>query len=100
MNNSTYFRDWVFNTYKPCGIVYATEKSKNIIKKNNLSPADFLMCRNVSIIFSCFIYFVLRLSKMAMIFSNSASVLNGNVIFPLPVVSHANCTGTPNDDDR
>ena len=42
MNTSTYFRDWLFNTYKPCGIVYTSEKAKNLIKKNNISPADFL----------------------------------------------------------
>ena len=42
MNTSTYFRDWFFNTYKPCSIVYASEKAKTLINKNNLSPADFL----------------------------------------------------------
>ena len=42
MNTSTYFRDWLFNIYKPCALVYASEKAKNIINKNNMSPADFL----------------------------------------------------------
>ena len=42
MNTSTYFRDWLFNTYMPCGVVYTSEKAKNLIKKNNISPADFL----------------------------------------------------------
>ena len=42
MNTSTYFRDWFFNTYKPCGVVYTSEKAKKLIKKNNISPADFL----------------------------------------------------------
>ena len=42
MNTSTYFRDWLFNTYKPCALVYASDKAKKLISKNNLSPADFL----------------------------------------------------------
>ena len=42
MHNSTYFRDWLFNTYKPCALVYSSQKAKNIINKNNISPADFL----------------------------------------------------------
>ena len=42
MNTSTYFRDWLFNTYKPCALVYASDKAKNLIGKNNIFPADFL----------------------------------------------------------
>ena len=42
MNTSTYFRDWLFNIYKPSILVYASEKAKSLINKNNLSPADFL----------------------------------------------------------
>ena len=42
MNTSNYFRDWLFNIYKPCALVYSSEKAKKIINKNNLSPADFL----------------------------------------------------------
>ena len=42
MNTSNYFKDWLFNIYKPCALVYSSEKAKKIINKNNLSPADFL----------------------------------------------------------
>ena len=42
MNTSTYFRDWLFFTYKPCSLVYSSQKAKHIINKNNISPADFL----------------------------------------------------------
>ena len=42
MNTSTYFRDWLYNTYKPCALVYTSEKAKSFINKNNISPADFL----------------------------------------------------------
>ena len=42
MNKSTYFKDWLFNNYKPCALVYTSEKSKTLINKNNISPADFL----------------------------------------------------------
>ena len=42
MNTSTYFRDWLYNTYKPCALVYTSEKAKTSINKNNISPADFL----------------------------------------------------------
>ena len=26
MNSSTYFRDWLYRVYKPCAIVYSSEK--------------------------------------------------------------------------
>ena len=39
---STYFQEWLSETLKPCILVYSSEKAKNSIKKNNLSPADFL----------------------------------------------------------
>ena len=42
MNSSTYFRDWLFQVYKPCIVVYSTEKIKSLFNKSNLSPADFL----------------------------------------------------------
>ena len=42
MNSSTYFRDWLNNIYKPCALVYSSEKAKKVIFKNNISPAEFL----------------------------------------------------------
>ena len=42
MNSSTYFRDWLYRVYKPCAIVYSSEKIKKLFNKSNISPADFL----------------------------------------------------------
>lgn len=42
MNTSTYFRDWLYTVYKPCILVYSSEKVKALFNKNNLTPADFL----------------------------------------------------------
>ena len=39
---STYFQEWLSETIKPCILVYSTDLAKSSIKKNNLSPADFL----------------------------------------------------------
>ena len=39
---STYFQEWLTETFKPCILVYSSELAKASIKKNNLSPADFL----------------------------------------------------------
>ena len=39
---STYFHEWVCETYTPCGIVYATEVAKTILNKNHLSPSEFI----------------------------------------------------------
>ena len=39
---STYFQEWLSETFKPCILVYSSELAKISIKKNNLSPADFL----------------------------------------------------------
>ena len=39
---STYFQEWLSETFKPCILVYSTDLAKKAIKKNNLSPADFL----------------------------------------------------------
>ena len=39
---STYFQEWLSETFKPCILVYSSELAKASIKKNNLSPADFL----------------------------------------------------------
>ena len=42
MNTSTYFRDWLYTIFKPCILVYSTEKVKALFNKSNLTPADFL----------------------------------------------------------
>ena len=39
---SSYFQDWLSSSFKPCTLVYCTEKAKEIIAKNNLSPSEFL----------------------------------------------------------
>ena len=39
---STYFQEWISETLKPCILVYSSELAKSSIKKNNLSPSDFL----------------------------------------------------------
>jgi len=39
---STYFQEWLSETFKPCNLVYSSEMAREAIKKNNLSPADFL----------------------------------------------------------
>ena len=39
---STYFQEWLSETFKPCILVYSSDLAKASIKKNNLSPADFL----------------------------------------------------------
>ena len=36
------FVHFIRDNFSPTGIVYSTEKAKNIISKNNLSPAEFL----------------------------------------------------------
>ena len=38
----SYFQDWLSISFKPCTLVYCTEKAKKIIAQNNLSPAEFL----------------------------------------------------------
>ena len=38
----SYFQDWLSATFKPCTLVYCTEKAKKIIAQNNLSPSEFL----------------------------------------------------------
>ena len=38
----SYFQDWLASAFKPCTLVYCTEKAKKIIAKNNLSPSEFL----------------------------------------------------------
>ena len=39
---STYFQEWLSEAFKPSILVYSSELAKTTIKKNNLSPADFL----------------------------------------------------------
>ena len=39
---STYFQEWLSETFKPCTLVYSSNMARSSIKKNNLSPADFL----------------------------------------------------------
>ena len=38
----SYFQDWLSISFKPCTLVYCTEKAKKIIAQNNLTPAEFL----------------------------------------------------------
>ena len=42
MINISYLQNWLTEIYKPCGIVYSSDLAAKAIKKNNLSPADFL----------------------------------------------------------
>ena len=42
MNKSNYFTNWVEENFLPCGIVFSTDSSRNIILKNNLTPSQFL----------------------------------------------------------
>ena len=42
MSSSSYFQDWLSAAFKPCILVYCTEKAKKIIAQNNLSPSEFL----------------------------------------------------------
>ena len=39
---STYFQEWLSETFKPCILVYSSDLAKASVEKNNLSPADFL----------------------------------------------------------
>ena len=39
---SSYFQDWLSSSFRPCCLVYCTEKAKKIIAKNNLTPSEFL----------------------------------------------------------
>ena len=36
------FEQWIKSTFYPCGIVYSTDEAKTILKKNNLTPGEFL----------------------------------------------------------
>ena len=38
----SYFQDWLASAFKPCTLVYCTEKAKKIIDQNNLTPSEFL----------------------------------------------------------
>ena len=37
-----YFKTWIEETFLPCGIIFTTNSSKEIIKKNNLTPSQFM----------------------------------------------------------
>ena len=37
-----YFADWIATIIKPCCIVYSSQKAKDIIAKNNLTPSEYL----------------------------------------------------------
>jgi hypothetical protein len=41
-NNMNYFIEWIKEMYTPCCIVHSTNRAKQIINKNNLSPSEFL----------------------------------------------------------
>ena len=38
----TYFQDWLSKSFKPCCNVLCSDKAKEIIAKNNLTPSEFL----------------------------------------------------------
>ena len=38
----SYFQDWLSKSYKPCCIVISSDKAKQIIAENNLTPSEFL----------------------------------------------------------
>ena len=40
--NPSYLQDWLFNIFAPTLLVYSTPESENIIKKNNVTPAEFI----------------------------------------------------------
>lgn len=40
--NNTYFSDWIRNIYLPNLLIYSTPHSEKIIRKNNVSPAEFI----------------------------------------------------------
>ena len=37
-----YFTKWIEENFIPCGIVYTTDKSKEILKRNNLTGSEFM----------------------------------------------------------
>ena len=38
----SYFQDWLSKTFKPCVLVLSSDKAKEILAENNLTPAEFL----------------------------------------------------------
>ena len=38
----SYFQDWISTSFRPCGLVFCSEKAKKIIEINNLTPSEFL----------------------------------------------------------
>lgn len=41
-SNINYFEEWLTTIIKPCCIVYSSQKAKDIISKNNLTPSEYL----------------------------------------------------------
>ena len=42
MINISYLQNWLTEIFTPCAIVFSTNSALNSIKKNNLTPADFI----------------------------------------------------------
>ena len=42
MINTNYLQNWLTEIFKPCAIVYSSDLAEKAIKKNNLTPADFI----------------------------------------------------------
>ena len=42
MINTNYLQNWLTEIFKPCAIVYSSDLAEKVIKKNNLTPADFI----------------------------------------------------------
>ena len=42
ISSKKYFADWITTIIKPCCIVYSSQKAKDIISKNNLTPSEYL----------------------------------------------------------
>ena len=38
----SYFQDWLSKSFKPCCIVLCSDKAREIIAQNNLTPSEFL----------------------------------------------------------
>ena len=42
MINISYLQNWLTETFPPCALVFSSNSALNSIKKNNLTPADFI----------------------------------------------------------
>jgi len=47
MNTSTYFRDWLYTIYKPCILVYSSEKVKQLLLKQKENIISFRKKNNI-----------------------------------------------------